>query len=111
MRCNVSLKSVIRIEVCAGAEKTQEGQIVIPALNLEDDEEACDQMINEDLIVSIGFKNADDVIKDNKQALNQRVFHCVILLARLNKANEAKIVSSETHDCLTGTYLVDKLDD
>ena len=68
-------------------------------------------MVNEDLIFSIGFKNADDVIKDNKQALNKWVCHCVLLLARLNEAYHIKIVSYETHDCQVVTYLVDELYD
>ena len=68
-------------------------------------------MVNEDLIFSIGFKNADDVIKDDKQALNKWVCHRVLLLARLNKAYHIKIVSYETHDCQASTYLVDELYD
>ena len=107
----MSLESIIRTQFRAGAEKTQEGQLVIPALNFEDDKEACDEMVNEDLVFSIRFKNADNVIEDNKQALNKWVSHRVLLLARLKKVNITKIVSYETHDCQASTYLVYELDD
>ena len=62
---------------CAGAEETQESQVFISFLNFEQNEEACYQMVYEDLVISIGFKHGDTVIKDNQQALNLRVIHCV----------------------------------
>ena len=50
---------------CAWAEETQESQVFISFLNFEYNEEACYQMVYEDLVISIGFKHADTVVKDN----------------------------------------------
>ena len=69
MRHKVLLESVIRAKFRAGTEEAQEGQFVIPAINFQDDEKACYQVVYEDLILSIWFKHADAVIKHNKQAL------------------------------------------
>ena len=58
MECRIGTK------FCAGAKETQESQLFIPFLNFEHNEEACYQVVYENLIISIGFKHADTVIKD-----------------------------------------------
>ena len=52
-------------QFCAGAEETQESQFFISFLNFEHSEEACYQMVYEDLVISIGLKHANTVVKDN----------------------------------------------